>query len=124
MTVFTLDLRRATLLAQEGMREPGIRVIDADKQHVASVLPDEEGFYPNAWKALSQVEASWGVVAMHRLYLNMRAAQTACGIPILSYYPNNHIALPVSGPALIDCTADDVPPVTCQECLAAMRRKS
>lgn len=37
-----LDLRRATL----ALREPGLRVVDADTgEHVASVLPDERGYY-------------------------------------------------------------------------------
>lgn len=39
---FVMDLRDSTLL----LGEPGIRVIRADTgEHVASILPDMDGFY-------------------------------------------------------------------------------
>lgn len=39
---YLFDLRRKTL----DLGEPGIRIIDAETgQHVASVLPDHEGFF-------------------------------------------------------------------------------
>jgi len=42
MPRYLIDLRARTL----DLGEPGIRVIDAETQeHVASVLPDADGFY-------------------------------------------------------------------------------
>jgi hypothetical protein len=50
---YLLDLRDATL----DLGEPGIRVIDAKTQeHVASVLPDDRGFYDaHAGKVLAEI---------------------------------------------------------------------
>lgn len=53
MPKYLLDLRDKTL----DLNEPGIRLIDAGTQeHVASVLPDAQGFYDaNAAKALVEI---------------------------------------------------------------------